>query len=905
MSARKRRKIDIEGPTEECFGEIVSEVDLEIAIRRRVAETIESRISWALLLQDSLKKGSSGSTTSFKEVALDVASTIEAPLNVIFEREITHNVQSVPAHTARPFRPLPRHKPPRNPNGKFLYIRSSDLHPPYDDNHVQTYLLRCPECLRQSFTSLQGLLNHARISHGKEWGTHDECVRACAVVDPDLDVEMGTEVGSGPNGILPGIRSLFKMAVGVHQANDLMAGRDVETAVAGSRAENHSQSSNLTKTLGLHEDTPALAPFLGKEAVRRSIKVWVNEDDLIDVEGLDDDGKCPNGVQTSSVAEIVSSDLLRPWKMHFTHRNDFEPETEEGTTQKSTTNINPDLAISRETSLFNATEADKPEATDSRAEGPQNSLMETAGSRFYFQARISIMDRSLWVPPEKREMSSSGRTYKWMISVDAPSYSHHITTILKRLSVSSFFSPDEAPLTTTQPPFVVVGNANEPFLAKIELQFSGAPNSEGELTDQIVYLEHWVELDLSKSSVPVVGDEQMVDIDLDRGTVFLPLQKGYPPIGLKAQWSQTSSEVKQDNNQVVSRQDHLDILKNLVRKFPMTSKEAKPSRLQPQVPYRLVSISQFESFIPGRRKAIEWSRVRAIHSAYIQQIQGKPSQTQGLAPLTTADVYRWLSEEGHFIRPPGATKLKIEHPDIQPESNFNDVWCITCGQRIEAHLTSSAVTPSDSVRPELEKRSEYTAPETPLPCNIALKVLKMPMVNVFSRLSEDQSITRPEYGPNICMKDFHAVHSVAACDPKLILVVYDIVSALKLPTFTSGNSENLYHKFGKSRATIESHLAPHATLAIAVRCFVQSLVNRGIDLVKRQQPSRGLLQKGQDISEEMIPRCVLTPSHILSGVLAQRDASGPHSYPLGTAIFECLSKLGVPATPANVTTGPS
>ncbi|KAG6862481.1 hypothetical protein C0995_000027 [Termitomyces sp. Mi166 len=922
MSARKKRKIDNGTPTEECFGEIVSEIDLEIALRRRVAETIESRISWALILQDSLKKGSSASTTSFKDVALDVASTIEEPLSVIFEREVTHNIQSVPAHIARPPRPPPRQKLSRNPNGKFLYIRSSDLHPPYDENHVQTYLLRCPECLRQTFTSLQGLLNHARISHGTEWGTHDECVRACAVVDPDLDVEMGIEVGLGPNGILPGIRSLFQMAVGVHQASELMPGGDAQTAVVGSRVESHSSTSNLTKALGLHEDSPALAPFLGKEATRRSIKVWGNEDDLVDIEGFDDDSNSLNDAETSTVAKVVLSDSRRPWRMHYTHRNDFEPERVEGTIQESTMNTYPALLVSHETSLSGATAADRPKENDStRVDGVQNGLMGSTGSRFYFQARISIVDRSLWVPPEKREMSSHGHMYKWMISVDAPSYSYHITTILKRLAVSSLSSPDP-PLITTRPPFVVVGNADESFLAKIELHFSGAPNSDGELIDQTVYLEHWVELDLSNLSIPVVGDEQMLDIELNRGTVLLPLQKGYSPIGSKAQWSQASSEVIQDDNQAGSRQDHTDILKNLARKFPMSLRETKASRqAQPQVPYRLVSPSQFESYIPGRRKAIEWSRARAIKNAYSQKIRDEQSQTQGLIALTTADVYRWLLEEGHFIRPPGATKPKIERPDIQTKSysNRRDVWCTTCGQGIVAHLTSSAVKsklvlPSNPVRAEPEDSFEdaekqESLSEIPLPCNVAPKVLKMPMVNVYPRLRVGGSKPRPEYEPNIHMEDFQIVHLIAACDPKFILAIRDIASALKLSTFTlpPDNSQSLYFdKFGKGKAVIESHLAPHAILAMAARRFVRSLVEGGVSLVKRQKSSKGLVQKEQGISEETIPSSILTPSHVLSGVLARRDASGSQSYPLAcTAIFECLSRLGVPATPATLTTEPS
>ncbi|KAG6856876.1 hypothetical protein H0H87_012456 [Tephrocybe sp. NHM501043] len=90
------------------------------------------------------------------------------------------------------------------------------------------------------------------------------------------------------------------------------------------------------------------------------------------------------------------------------------------------------------------------------------------------------------------------------------------------------------------PPFVVVGIASEPFLARVELQFGGVPGQNGEVTEQIVHLEHWVELDLLKSATPILGEEQMVDIELDKKTILLPLQKGYPAIGAKAQWFQGS-----------------------------------------------------------------------------------------------------------------------------------------------------------------------------------------------------------------------------------------------------------------------------------------------------------------------------------------------------------------------------
>ena len=44
---------------------ILEEIDLEVAIRQRIADTVQSRITWALLLQESLKKsvGSRASST--------------------------------------------------------------------------------------------------------------------------------------------------------------------------------------------------------------------------------------------------------------------------------------------------------------------------------------------------------------------------------------------------------------------------------------------------------------------------------------------------------------------------------------------------------------------------------------------------------------------------------------------------------------------------------------------------------------------------------------------------------------------------------------------------------------------------------------------------------------------------
>lgn len=101
-----------------------------------------------------------------------------------------------------------------------------------------------------------------------------------------------------------------------------------------------------------------------------------------------------------------------------------------------------------------------------------------------------------------------------MISLDSPSYvrylsnsrcgilfisgsqSHHITTVLQSIAVTPFLNSVGAfpVLRTTKPPFIVVGTAHEPFLARVELRFSDSLGSAGTIAEQIVVLEHWVEV---------------------------------------------------------------------------------------------------------------------------------------------------------------------------------------------------------------------------------------------------------------------------------------------------------------------------------------------------------------------------------------------------------------------------
>ena len=351
--------------------EIHAEIDLEIALRQRLADTVESRIAWALALQESLQKAEKKASQGIHP--LTALSITESSSECILARE--------PRGPPPSYHRLPRRNNLPFPKAKsFLYIRSSALALGTDS----LYRLQCPQCLRISFSSLQGLLNHARLAHNLEWGTHDECIRACAVPGNETDVEGGVEVGLGPTGVLPGLRTIFQMAVGAQNFQEETQG---DSTMTTSNYQIQSMAPHLTQTLGLHEDSATLAPYLGKQAIRREIRVW-EEDNLVDIQPL-----IQPDVQVDQKQKCY-------WKMPFTQRNSMTSDSDSNMklfgngTQTSDTAPHSEMSACHSEpqpiSKFSLTTAI-----------PTNDFQKLLSnqSRFYFGTRIIITDRSLWVPP--------------------------------------------------------------------------------------------------------------------------------------------------------------------------------------------------------------------------------------------------------------------------------------------------------------------------------------------------------------------------------------------------------------------------------------------------------------------------------------------------------------------------
>ncbi|PIL22634.1 hypothetical protein GSI_15325 [Ganoderma sinense ZZ0214-1] len=713
----------------------LEEIDLEIAIRRRIAETIQSRMNWALLLQESVPSTVGQGYENFRAASLDALDAIEAPCNLVFNRE-------------NPLVPIPAPRPPNDepppipsspeppqmlrvgsrtsrarafaraplaPPRRLLFLRNTATTPP------EIAKLACPRCSRFDFSNLQGLLNHCRIRHQLEYGSHDECVQSCAVLVPEeervLVVQNGVEVA----GIsLPSLRRLFEIAVGAGNTVRLpppssKSATPAPTApkteikdelnapvppVADMRTDSSVSSTSqpmahVTKTLGYHVDTPALAQFLGRVPKQRRINVRANEDDVVDIE----DTSGESGLQLGNM-----------WRKPYTHRNAARKDLDE---------VIP-LAELHTNGVIEKTDY---EAQDPRPDAPSkeksSGLQMLAGTRFHIAARIQVSDFSLYIPSNRRPPDRPNHSYRWRIAVTSPSYSLPVSSVLRKLTVSSATDPPPSalsePITLSEPPFVITGTTDQPFLARLAFTWAGPMNTE-------TNIEHWVELDPMQYTTAQLGDEQVFDVELDRHTELLPVRDDVRAVSWEGVQSTEHAPAKPDveDEQERERDEEprwVGELRSLLPQFPMTMRDTRGRVFaeSDNVPYTLVATpAQFRNLNYGRRKAIEMARARALREAYDQHVsqlsqepahpsfeaappadretapQAIPADTVTLTQLSTVDVLRWLEDEGLIPR----SNTTISQVEVRKRSRGSrkrlsgpPAYCRACGLERAWHPT--------------------------------------------------------------------------------------------------------------------------------------------------------------------------------------------------------------------------
>ncbi|KAL0066435.1 hypothetical protein AAF712_006477 [Marasmius tenuissimus] len=617
---------------------------------------------------------------------------------------------------------------------------------------------------------------------------------------------------------------------------------------------------HLTRTLGWHSETPALAQFLGKEATRKGIKVG-NEEQDVNVDDLLESGP--------SLAS------RRRWRMPYTHRSSMKHGSITEHTEEETS-----AAITEESQLASSSTAIQPDPSSS--------------SRFHITCRITITDHSLFIPTDCR---TSDHTHKWMVSVESSAYSLDLTSVLTSMTISPLSDLTGMPaphmfdaLSTKDPPFVVVGTTAEHFLANVELKFNPSmTRPEG----QTVVYEHWVGLDMVGSASPCKGEEQVVDVELDRDTVILPTKTGYSPITSKEHWdivkTKSDSSSAPEADQEIQQKEgesttYQATLQSLLPRFPMTMKDTvKSSNARtgavPRVPYRLVAdVPALRSLIVGRRKAIEWGRAKAIRDAYTEkanELGGTPSG-DALIPLTVGDVFSWLEDEGHFFREKVDAEASNKTKNPKGKAAEEDKWCRTCGLGLSLHGTPSASNTrmtmgsrpspspsasaggiddvaSDIARTDGNVHQCSIIPKVLQPTNFPTidiqKVLQQRLLRKAAALASTEARNEPippTTSTLVQVRDAGKLQRdrliVSTADPKLIHFVLPHVNSLRFSIFNVPDQtpdgvrpQFPANQYGPSGPTIDATLAPYAYLALATKQFLRHLLTSALDISKRDR----------------------------------------------------------------------
>ncbi|KAF5391745.1 hypothetical protein D9757_001621 [Collybiopsis confluens] len=945
MHPNKRIKLDTADDSDGTRNAIIlSEIDIELGLRKRLAQTFESRIAWATFLLQSLQNETEYSNQiPFKDVALSALESLEAPSDILFAHILPLPTQNNVSKGRLP----PKEKPiTRSQKSKFLYLRSQ--------GSSQILLLRCCICHQSSFSSLQGLYNHARLLHDKEWGSHEECIKSCAIphhnYDAELDLEAGVDVGRSVT--LPSVQSLFQMAVeGTRDQSSSMEEAD--------GTENATQRSVLlTQTLGLHSDSPALAQFLGKEVKRKSIKVW-DDGQTIDIDVVDD----------NTFPKL-------PWKVPLAHRHK-----------------------SKLAEQFIANEQ------------PSRTVTSTSRSPIIC---LVVLPNDLY--PDQRLPGKHDHTHQWMISAESASYSLNLTTVLKSMTVTVTHSFDSAPFTSfaplvaNEPPFLVVGTTSEPFQAHVELMFNPSTSGPGQ-NGQKVVLEHWVGLDMiGTSKMPTKGDEQVVDIELDKDTVIQPAKAGYTPVNAKSHWehianvaSRKAVKTEPEDMSLLTAEvkipdSYTELLETLSSQYPMTIRDAPShvSKSASDLPYKLLpGPQQLNALVVGRRKAIEWARAKGIQKAYTVRVQAlrEREPCDHLISLTTGDVYAWLEDGDHFVRDTEKKSAqvadKVDHAKCDatlPVDYSEGRWCRVCGLGLWAHggpgleyietearLLAAAQAEAQEkpklpkIRIKLLDGKVVGGPSAPKPpprpppfqCQIVVKMLqllKMPVIDVRRifppRTVKDQEQVTPSASLHLnpwqlppwssrtprLVKDDSTL--LSAADPKMTISIHSVIHTFRLPCFISCPSCPSFpvHSMGKNAVELAANLSPHALLALAAKQFIRLLIKEAVEVEKRDKElgvgylfdthnrdvsllastpattkksskaGNNNVKKGRDREKvKMQSIKVLTPMHIITGVVssyvratalasvpteAGRSSGIDERGDVGIAIFGCLARIG-------------
>ena len=312
------------------------------------------------------------------------------------------------------------------------------------------------------------------------------------------------------------------------------------------------------------------------------------------------------------------------------------------------------------------------------------------------------------------------------------------------------------------------------------------------------------------------------------------------------------------------------------------------------------------------------------------------TQSESTVDLSVADVYYWMSENKYF---PRESAVEVENPAVAKKENagvkqeakeeFLDSipeqssplhrWCPICGIDTSLHSTTKFVKYEDLG--EDEKRRAHSAhgcnkmsilaPDDV--CHVVPRVLqiaKLPRIDIRRLLMNGDSPDEPP--PSLLRNDTAMTLEdrslVSAADSNMTMWIRQLTEDLGLFRFEHSSKatdgpDSLptfpLDQFGDNKIDVERRLAPFALLALVTKQFAKRLVRDGMDVAERDNVIASGLAKGnrRRPKKKATTQRLLTPTHVLSGILARGRGRASEEDGSDAVILSSLSKLGIGVEP--------
>lgn len=267
-------------------------------------------------------------------------------------------------------------------------------------------------------------------------------------------------------------------------------------------------------------------------------------------------------------------------------------------------------------------------------------------------------------------------------------------------------------------------------------------------------------------------------------------------------------------------------------------------------------------------------------------------------------VHTWLISEGHFpyakLRQPPEGELETNGGKVpRPEDciKSSTLWCQVCGIKGHSPAFKNPSLKNFEIDEGRDAVCQTVATE--------LRVTRLPPINLgslFPRSAITAPFPRNQSGNPSMELDTRAL--LTCSDPHLTLSIRSAVAELNLSTFeslrvTPTPSPSLpLHESAKPCDEFETSLAPHALLALLSQQLIRTLVEAGLEVCKRDRiltHSGSALNLKLTNSEKDQPAeiALLTPVHILSGILTRGQGRGRKQTEIDKHILYCLSRVGI------------